>query len=191
MKSSNLYGYPAINESLSFISITGRGSQALLDNCTFKENCFVWSIFSDGIIVSNSTFQSYRHQFYSVIFAASSVVTLIGHVNFTDSSTVGDISPIYSSGTAVYLETTHPELKSSLNITTGATVYFANLTCSGFGGAVHGVNATMHIGAKARVVFMYNTAYRAGAVSMSRDGMITVGAESYIQQFHNIIWWSS
>ena len=53
VKSSNLYGYPRINESLSFISIIGRGSQALLDNCTFKENCFVRNYSStNGIIVS-------------------------------------------------------------------------------------------------------------------------------------------
>ena len=50
VKSSNLYGYPDINETLSFINITGRGSQALLDNCTFKENCFVLSYSSDGIL---------------------------------------------------------------------------------------------------------------------------------------------
>ena len=93
-KSSNLYGYPGTNEILSFISITGRGSQGLLDNCTFKENCFVRSNLSDGIIVSNSTFQSYRHQVESIILAFSSVVTLTGNVNFTDSSTVGDISPL-------------------------------------------------------------------------------------------------
>ena len=41
VKSSNLYGYPGKNETLSFINITGRGSQASLDNCTFKENCFI------------------------------------------------------------------------------------------------------------------------------------------------------
>ena len=32
VKSSNLYGYPGINERLSFINITGKCSQALLDN---------------------------------------------------------------------------------------------------------------------------------------------------------------
>ena len=63
VKSSNLYGYPGINETLSFISSTGRGSQGLLDNCTFKENCFVTSYFSDGINVSNSIFQSYGIKF--------------------------------------------------------------------------------------------------------------------------------
>ena len=62
VKSSSLHGYPGIEENLSFINTTDRGSQALLDNCTFKENYFVTSNFSDGIIVSNSTFQSYRHQ---------------------------------------------------------------------------------------------------------------------------------
>ena len=146
VKSSNLYGYPGINESLSLIYIIiGRGSQALLDNCTFKENCFIRSNLSDGIIVSNGTFQSYRHQFLTAIMASSSVVTLAGNVNFTDSIT-GISSLSYSFGIAVYLQTIQPKLKSSLNITTSATVYFINLTCGGYGGAVSGVNAMMHIG---------------------------------------------
>ena len=178
VRSCNLYGYPGIKESLSFINITGRGSQALLDNCTFEENCFVKSDFSDGIIISNSRFQSYRHQLYSIIAALSSVVTLAGNVNFTNGSIGMYSSMDTSSGTAVFLQTIHPELKSLLNITTGATVYFINITCSGYGGAVYGHNAMMHIGAKARVVFMNNIAF-CGAVSML-NGMITVGAESCV-----------
>ena len=181
VKSSNLYGYPGINETLSFINITGRGSQALLDNCTFKENCFVLSYSSNGIIVSNSIFQSYRHRLYSIIEAYSSVVTLIGNVNFTDGITGTHSSVIISSGTAVFLRTTHSEFKSSINITTGATVYFVNLKSFGGGGAVYGKNAMIHIGAKARVVFMNNTAHYVdgGAVNMV-GGMITVGAESCV-----------
>ena len=179
VKSSNLFGYPGINERLSFINIIGRGSQAILDNCMFKENCFVMSYFSDGIIVSNSIFQSYRHKLKSIIAALSSVVTLTGNVNFTDSIT-GIPSVINSFGTAVFLQTTHPEVKSSLNITTGATVYFVNLTCSYDGGAVSGRNAALHIGAKARVVFMNNTAGWAGGVMFMWGGMITVGAESCV-----------
>ena len=59
------------------------------------------SDFSDGIIVSNSIFQSYRHQFYKIIEVISSVLTLIGNVNFTDSIT-GIPSSIFNSyGTAV------------------------------------------------------------------------------------------
>ena len=177
VKSSNFNGYPGINECLSFIDITGRGSQALLDNCTFKENCFIRSNLSDGIIVSNSTFQSYRHRSHSIIAALSSVVRLAGNVNFTNSTKV-----IHSSGTAVYLKATHPELKSSLNITTGATVFFVNLTCGGHGGAVYGWGAMMDIDTKARVVFMYNTAidYGNGGAVELRDGIITVGAESCV-----------
>ena len=83
MKSSNVYGYPGKNESLSFIKITGKGSQALLDNCSFRENCFIRSNFSDGIVVSNSTFRSYQHQVNSIIAANSSAITLTGNVNFT------------------------------------------------------------------------------------------------------------
>ena len=181
VKSSNLHGYPGINEILSFISITGRRSHALLDNCTFRENCFVWSYSSDGIIVSNSTFQSYRHQQHSIIEAYSSVVTLTGNVNFTDSSILGTHSSYQGAfGTAVYLEITHSELESSLNITEGATVYFINLTTNGGGGAVSGWGATMHIGAKARVVFMNNTAGGNGGAVQMLDGIITLGTESYV-----------
>ena len=77
VKSSYLFGHSrsSINESLSFINITGKGSHALLDNCTFKENCFIRSNLSDGIIVSNSIFQSYRHRLKSIIVALSSAVT--------------------------------------------------------------------------------------------------------------------
>ena len=87
----------------------------------------------------------------------SSVVTLTGNVNFTDSVT-GIHRHREASGTAVYLFTTHSEIKSSLNIATGATVYFVNLTCNNLGGAVYGKDGMIHIGAKAKVVFMQNTA---------------------------------
>ena len=120
---------------------------------------------------ANSTFQSCRHQVKSIIAALSNVVTLIGNLKFTDSIT--GIPSLF--GTAVFLQTTHPELKSSLNITTGANVYFVNLTC-GKGGAVYGYNAMMHIGAKARVVFMNNTASDGGAVAII-GGMITTVAQ--------------
>ena len=90
-------------------------------------------------------------------------------------------------GTAMLLLTTQPELISSLNVTTGATVYFVNLTSDNGGGgaAVLGDNATMHIGAKARVVFMYNTAdVVSGAVIMAY-GMMTIGSESCVTFTYN------
>ena len=37
VKSSNFHGNNNTKETLSFISITGSGSQALLDNCTFDQ----------------------------------------------------------------------------------------------------------------------------------------------------------
>ena len=42
MKSSNFYGNNNTEETLSFISITGSGSQVLMDNCTFKEMWTTW-----------------------------------------------------------------------------------------------------------------------------------------------------
>ena len=123
VKSSTIYGYRSIKDSLSFINIIGRGSLAVLDNCKFSENCFIASNLSDGLIVSNSTFQAYRHESKSIIMAYSSEVTLSGSVNFTD-SIKGFHSSNLQSGTAVFLRTTQPNLEASLTISTGATVYF-------------------------------------------------------------------
>ena len=164
VKSSNLYGYPGTEKILSSISITGKGSQVILDNCTFKENCFIKANLSDGVIISNSTFQSYRHQSKSIIVAYSSPVTLSGSVNFTDSVT-GIHLPIHSSGTAVFLYS-YPKLKSdsALNITTGAKVYFVNLTCNYYGGAVYVENGEINVGNESTVVFMHNSAFRGGAL---------------------------
>ena len=168
VKSSNLFGYPDTEENLSFISVTGRGSQGILDNCTFKENCFINANLSDGVIVSNSTFQLYRHQINSIIVANSSSVILSGNVNFTDSVT-GIRLPGHSSGTAVFLYN-YPELgsrsESALTITRGATVYFVNLTCNYYGGAVYVENGAINVDNESTVVFMYSSAFRGGALSI-------------------------
>ena len=169
VKNFHLYGYAGTKESLSFISITGRESQAFLNNCTFRENCFIVSDFSDGIIVSNSTFRSYRHEIKSILGAKSSVVTLIGNVNFTDSIMY------HSVGTAVLPRTTHSELRSTFNISTSATVYFVNLTCYSEGGAVYADNAVILVGAKANVVFMHNSApVNHGGAIWLRNGTLNV-----------------
>ena len=189
IKSSNIYGYLSIRDTLSFFNITGKGSQALLDKCTFEKNCFITSNYSGRIVVSNSTFQSYRHQINSIVVAFSSVVTLAGNVNFTNSVTgVDDIN--LSSGTAIFLRTTHPELKSSLNISIGATVYFINLTCNNYGGAVYGENAVMHIGVRTQVIFTNNTGpiLNGGALYLI-NGMITLGAKSHVTFTYNYASW--
>ena len=186
VKSSSLYGYTDTKESLSLITITDRGSQALLDNCAFKENCFVSSNFSAGITIRNSTFQSYKHEHGSMIAAYSSVVTLAGYVNFTNGIT-GINSLVYSSGAAVFLRTTHPEFNSSLNITTGATVYFVNLTSNNMGGAVYGEDGVMSIGVKAKVVFMHNVAAGSGGAVLLKTGTITVGIESNVVFAYNLV----
>ena len=137
VRSSNLYGYYGTkNTSVSFIHITGQGSQALLDNSTFKENCFIESNFSGGIIVSSSIiFRSYKHEYYNFIISSnSSVVTLMGKVNFIDSNMRVNQLYIDSAGTAVFLQTTHPDVISSLDITAGAIVYIRNIK----GRAVYG-----------------------------------------------------
>ena len=82
--------------------------------------------------------------------------------------------------TALLLQTTNPELKSSLNITTGATVYFVNLTCEHRGAAAYGENANIYTGAKVRVILMYNVVdAHSGAVYVI-NGVITVGIETYM-----------
>ena len=162
VNSSNIYGYSGIKKGLSFINVAGRGSQGLLEHYTFKENCLVKSNFSDGIIVRNCAFQSYRQ--HKIIAALSSPVTLIGNVNFTDSI---DSEPLVS------LQTIDLKFKSSLNITTGATVYFVNLTC---GGVVNGWSALIDIGAKARVIFINNiVGVNRGILDMEGNGIIFIG----------------
>ena len=54
---------------------------------------------------------------------------------------------IDSAGTAVFLQTTHPDVRSSLNIAAGAIVYIRNIK----GKVVYGENATINIDAKAQV----------------------------------------
>jgi predicted outer membrane repeat protein len=166
INSCRFYGYTDTKESISYINITGRYSQALLDDCTFKENCFIISDTIDGITVSNSIFRSYNHHNNSIITVFSSVVKITGNVNFTDS--IKAINPYeYSAspcGTAILLRTINPQFKSSLNITSGATVNFVNLTCKGNGGALYSENGLISIGAKAQVVFMNNVANTGGAI---------------------------
>ena len=93
VKASDLYGYYGTNKTISFIHITGQG---LLDNSTFKENCFIESNFSVGI----STFRSCKHEYNYT--SNSSVVILMGKVNFTDSN-MRDNQHINSANTVVLL----------------------------------------------------------------------------------------
>ena len=183
---SDLQGYINTNESLSFINITGRGSKALLDNCTFKHNCFIVSNFSDGIIVTNSTFQSYKHRINSIIVAFSSVVTLMGNVNFSDSLTGRFHPTVYSSGTAVFLRTTHPSHRSVLNLTINAVVCFTNLTSNHWGGAVYGENSDIHVGVKAQVIFMHNIAAVGGAIYLT-NGSVNVSIQSNVVFAYNLV----
>ena len=179
VKASNLYGYHGTNKRLSFIHIIGQGPQALLDNSTFKENCFIESNFSAGIIVSSSTFRSYKHEYYnSIITSNSSVVTLMGKVNFSDSYMRVNKYSIDSAGTAVFLKTTHPEVRSSLNITAGAIVYICNVK----GRAVYGENATINIDAKAQVAFMNNAVlnWESGGAVYLAHGEISIGTGSNV-----------
>ena len=186
VKNSNFYGpgYRNTNEILSSINITTRNSQALLDNCNFKENCFLMSNYSVNLTISNSTFQSYKHEWCSIISTLSSIVTLTGYVNFTDSVT-GFQHPNYkSSGTAISMRATDLKLNSSLNIATGATVHFINLTCSNNGGAVYVEEAVINIGARAKVVFLHNVATSGGALHLL-DGSLNVGTQSNVTFAHN------
>ena len=120
---SKLYGYTGIEKALSSIMIAGRNSSALLNDCILTENCFITSNVSGGIIVNNSTFHSYRHKLSAIILAVSSVVTLTGYVNFTDGIMGNSVPHVYSNARALTL------LTSTLDITAGTTVFFANISC--------------------------------------------------------------
>jgi hypothetical protein len=184
VKNSNLYGYPDTEKILSFVSIMGNDSQASLEKCTFKENCFIVSNMSAGVIVSNSMFMSYRHKISSIIMAFSSHITLTGNISFTDSHT-GIINVNTSNGTAIFLTTTHTEIRSCLNITTGANVRFVNLSCSGLGGAVYMMNGVINVGAKATVAFLQNTAHWSGGAVWLQDATMNISVNSTVVFAHN------
>ena len=183
IKNSKLYGYADVKEILSSININGRHSQAFLDNCTFKKNCFIVGNLSANITVSNSIFQSYRHEIGSIIVAYSSVITLTGYVNFTDSVT-GIHRLQYSSGTAMFLRTTRKDLRSSLDIMADATVHFVNLNSSNCGAAVYAENGKINMGANATLIFKYNNALMGGAVLLSNETM-NVSTGSRVIFAHN------
>ena len=184
VKNSDFYGYPDTEKILSFINILGSGSQASLEKCIFKENCFLVSNMSAGVIVSNSMFQSYRHRIGSIIKAFSSHITLTGNVSFTDSHT-GAINVNTSNGTAVLLKTTHIGIQSCLNITTSANIRFVNLSCSGLGGAVYILNGVINVGAKANVVFLQNIAHWSGGAVWLHDAIMNISVNSTVVFAHH------
>ena len=65
---SSLKGSNSIQEVLSTINVTGRASQGFVDNCTFKENCFVVSNISKGITINISVVQTWIWFYYFGIF---------------------------------------------------------------------------------------------------------------------------
>ena len=178
----NFYGKVAeTREVLSSISLQ---TVSLLENCSFKENCFVTVQKHSRMTINNSTFQSYRHESRSILGADSSIVTLTGHVTFAN-STVGLYPSNDSSGTAIFLTNDHqePELKSLLRVSTGATVHFINLTCNNAGGAIHvrdGLNE-VDISSNSTVVFENNSAYkRGGALCLWPGSSLNIGEESRV-----------
>ena len=181
IKNSLLNGHSSMNEVLSSITITSVSSKALLDNCVFKENCFVESDNGAEVTVVNSTFQSYSHNSSSMITAHSSLIRLTDNVNFTDS-----VVNYSCNGSAISLQTSHSGLKALLHVTADANVHFVNLTCNGNGGgAVHVLNGEVIIGSKATVVFKYNSAsICGGAVSVS-SGEFNIGTKATVVFTHN------
>ena len=173
IRNSNLYGHKSTSKLFSTITVTTRDSEALLDDCTFKQNCFVVSNMSNGITVHNCIFQSYWHETGSVLAAYSSVVTLTGFVNITDTAT-GIYYGNYSSGAAIFLRTTDTEFQSVLEITNGATVYITNSSCSVDGGAVYVENGAINIGARTTVVFMHNRASSFGGAVCLNSSAINI-----------------
>ena len=175
IKNSHLSGHSSIlSEVLSSITITNRKSKALLNNSTFKENCFVVSN-SAQILIIDSTFQSYRHELKSMIGAHYSIITLTGNVNFTE----GFLGNKPSSGSAVYL------WHSSLNISANSNVHFVNLTNNGQGGAVYITYGVLTIGIKTSVFFLHNSAYFDGGALHLDFGTLNVKPNASIQSIHN------
>ena len=130
---------------------------------------------------------------YLFYVAFSSVVTLTGYVNFTDSILGNSFYPKKSASTAnaVYLATTHPEFISSLDIIMDSTVFFVNLTSSSHGGAIHMDNGVIKINvdAKASVIFTYIKASVQGVVHGGAvhiyNGALKISTNASVHFSHN------
>lgn len=158
--------------------------QTLLENCSFKENCFIVGNLSTNITISNSTFQSYRHETASIITVYSSTLILNGNVNFTDSAKEINY-PGSLSGTAVFLSTTNKYLNSLLEITADANMNFVNLSSSNFGAAVYAENARIDIGSNTTLIFTHNRASSQGGALYMKTTTITVGTGACITFAYN------
>ena len=182
---STLYGFiKSTSKTMSTITVTNRHSRALVDNCTFKHNCFVVSNMTKGITVHNSTFQSYWHETGSVLVAFSSNVTLTGFVIISDAAT-GIHHGNSSSGAAIFLRTTHLEFQSTLTIAKGATVYFTNSSSSVDGGAVYVENGAVIIGARSTVVFMQNKAFSFGGAMCLNSSTLNISNSSVLFTYNS------
>ena len=127
---------------------------------------------------------------YMFYVAFSSVVTLTGYVNFTDSILGNSFYPKKSASTA-NLATTHREFISSLDIIMDSTVFCVNLTSSSHGGAIHMDNGVIKINvdAKASVIFTYIKASVQGVVHGGAvhiyNGALNISTNASVHFSHN------
>ena len=184
IENSILYGHKSTSKTWSTITITDRNAGAHLDKCTFKQNCFVVSNNTKGIIVNNSTFQSYCHESGSVLVAYSSVVTLTGFINISDVAT-GIYYGNYSSGAAIFLRTITPKFPSILKIAKDANVCFINSSCSVGGGAVYVENGAVTIDAGSTVIFLKNKASSLGGAMCLNNSTLNISNSNILFAYNS------
>ena len=160
VRNVDFHGYVDFMSSLvSVINITS--SQALLDNCTFQQNCFIRLQSSAVLTINDCKFHSYHHRLYSAIAGNNSTIILSGTVYFVN-NTVGNDHYISSYGAAISFNSGYSVSAdvphSVLNFTCRACVYFNDNTASGSGGALYLKSTTMDVGFKTNITFIDNRA---------------------------------
>ena len=147
-KEVNFHGYIGpLSPMVSFINITG--SEAMLKNCIFQNNCFV-RIHSQAILtVTDCVFHSYNHVVYSSVALDNSTVTLAGSISFINNS-VGNDEYYTACGGAFSLR------NSVFNTSAGARVTFIYNLAVRCGGALFMRSTLMSVSSNVNMTFMSN-----------------------------------
>ena len=121
---------------VSVINITT--SQAILNNCTFQNNCFIRIQSNTVLQISDCTFSSYNHAVHSVVAIDNSTIKLIGTVSFIN-NTVGNGQYYSVCGGAMSFNSGYDyfdRVPNSISSVTEAHVNFKSNTAMNGGGVI-------------------------------------------------------
>ena len=189
----NFLGYlGSMSPMVSVIYITY--SQAMLNDCTFQQNCFIRIHTNTVLQVSDCTFSSYNHALYSAISVSNSSLKLTGNVTFINNTLGNDLIQYrLVCGGAISVNSGFSyfdEVPNSVFIITKAHVNFKNNTAINCGGAIHLRSTQIIIFNNVSMIFTSNTIKSyynngAGGGAMYLEQSQLLAENSVLQFFYN------